>query len=177
MSASDAGLVPDDFNELLAQWGEKRAPVMLETWGRNDGPELREWLRLVRLDKPAEWCAATVYAAAHDVSKYLGIVNPCPRTAGALKLYTLSDPVTHVVVPRRGCLLILDHGKGKGHAGVITAVFPDGTLSWWSGNTNAEGSRTGDSLLIKTGDPEEVHHADLVGFVDLSKAPTRPLAA
>jgi hypothetical protein len=85
--------------------------------------------------------------------------------------------VTHVVTPKRGCLVILDHGGGKGHAGVVTAVHADGTLSWGSGNTNAAGSRVGDSLLIKTGDPEKVHRGSLVGFVDLARAPTRALVA
>lgn len=163
---------PDDFGERVASWMEAHVGFK-ETLGPNSGPEINEWLRLVGLAPGNEWCAATAHAAHYYVSRDLGIVNPCPRTAGALRMWQLADVACRVVTPKRGCILVLDHGHGKGHVGIVTAVNADGTLSWASGNTNASGSRTGDSLLVKSGDPELVHHGKLVGFLDMSRAVTR----
>lgn len=171
----EAVIAPLGFDELLARWMEAHQGK-LEIWGRNDGPDIREWLRRIGLAPGNEWCAATVYAGCYDVSRALKVVNPCPRTGGALKLWKLSDVVCRVVTPKRGDVGVLDHGKGKGHVIVCTApLVEDVGLTWASGNTNADGSRTGDSLLVKTGDPEKVHHGELVGWLRFSLAPTRPL--
>lgn len=174
----EAVIVPPlGFNELLARWMEAHQGK-LEIWGRNDGPDIRTWLSLVHLAPGNEWCAATVHAGCHYVSLGLEIENPCPQTGGSLKMWRKSDPATHVITPRRGCIGVLDHGKGKGHVIVCTReLTEDVGLTWASGNTNAAGSRTGDSLLVKTGDPEEVHHGELVGWFDLSRLPPRPLVA
>lgn len=170
MSAADV-CDANDIGELMASWIVSKIGVR-ET-ARNSGPEIDEWLRLVRQQPGAPWCAATVYAAADSAARSLGVVNPCPRTSGALKLWTLSDPVTHVVTPRRGDILVLDHGHGRGHAGIVEFVTANGVLTWVSGNTNEAGSREGNAVVRKSGDPGDVHHAELVGFVRLSLAPTR----
>ncbi len=178
MTADASALVcdPADIGELMASWMEARVGFK-ETDGPNDGPEIREWLRRVGLSAPAEWCAATVYSAAFESARTLGVVCPAPRTAGALNIFRLADHVCRVDVPRRGDVLVLDHGKGRGHAGVITEGYVEGVgLRWASGNTNAAGSRTGDSLLIKSGDPAKVHHGDLAGYLRFSLAPTRLVA-
>lgn len=178
MTTTDATPVacdPNDLGERMASWMESHVG-MLETDGRNLGPLINEWNRRVGNPEGSEWCAATAYSAAFECSRDLGIVNPCPRTGGALRMWQLVDAVCRVVTPRRGDLGFLDHGHGKGHVIVVTREFVQGAgLCWASGNTNADGSRTGDSLLVKCGDPEEAHHGELVGFARLSLAPTRPV--
>lgn len=175
MSATDA--TPVDVSTLgdkVAFWMEVHQGFK-ETLGPNLGPEINEWNRLVGSPPGSEWCAATAYAAHFYTSRDLGVVNAFPRTAGALRVWALADPSCRVVTPQRGDVGILDHGHGKGH--VIICTRPEQPvigLSWASGNTNAAGSRTGDSLLAKTGDPEEVHHGELVGWLRFSLAVTRP---
>lgn len=171
---------PNDIRERMVSWMEAHKGFK-ETLGKNDGPELRVWRALLNIDYPIEWCANTVFAAAHYSALDLNVQNPCPKTASVLHLWSMAKPEQHMVVPARGRIFILDHGGGKGHAGIISKVNPDGSLEWYSGNTNAAGSRTGDSLLWKSGDLEKVHHGKVVGFVDLSVGlvipPPAPLVA
>lgn len=167
---------PADFGERVASWMEAHVGFK-ETLGPNSGPEINEWLRLVGLAPGNEWCAATAHAAHYYVSRDLGIVNPCPRTAGALRMWQLADVVCRVITPKRGDVGILDHGGGKGHVIVCTAPIVEGVgLTWASGNTNASGSRTGDSLIVKTGDPEKIHHGKMAGWLRFSLAPARAVA-
>lgn len=177
MTVTDAAPLPDlsDLGNRVAFWMEVRQGFK-ETEGKNMGPEINEWNRLVGQPPGAEWCAATAYAAHHYATRDLGIVNAFPRTAGALRVWALADVSCRVVTPQRGDVGVLDHGHGKGHVIVCTRPLTEGIgLSWASGNTNAAGSRTGNSLLVKTGDPEELHHAELVGWLRFALAVTRPL--
>lgn len=168
---------PNDLGERAASWMEAHQG-MLETDGRNLGPLINEWNRLAGAPPGSEWCTSTAFAAHFYSSRDLAIVNPFPKTAGALKVWTLADRACRVITPRRGDVGVLDHGKGKGHVIVCTRPLVDVIgLTWASGNTNAAGSRTGNSLLVKTGDPEEVHHGELVGWLRFSLAPTRRIVA
>lgn len=178
MSATDtAPIVPIDLGEKVAFWMETHQGFK-EVDGPNLGPEINEWNRLVGQPPGAEWCAATAHAAHFYSSQALGVVNAFPRTAGALRVWALADPSCRVLTPQRGDVGILDHGHGKGHVIVCTRpMAPVVGLTWASGNTNAAGSRTGDSLLAKTGDPEEIHHGELVGWLRFSLAITRPVVA
>ena len=88
--------------------------------------------------------------------------------------------MTHVVTPARGRLAVLDHGHGLGHISIIESVNADGSVVDVSGNTNAAGSRAGDTVARHTWHPDNAlaeRGARLVGFLDMNKAPTRPLVA
>ncbi len=163
---------PSDLNERMASWITSKIGTKETT--PNGGPEINEWLRLVGLPTGNEWCAATVYAAGFYSSRELGIVCPVPRTAGALKLWSLADPACHVLTPARGRVGVIDHGGGKGHAVICTLVDPNGLAFFASGNTNAEGSRVGNCVAQHSGDPGVVHHGRFVGWCDFSRAVTRP---
>ena len=165
----------DDIGELAVSWAVSKLGVK-ET-APNSGPEIDDWLRRVGLPPGNQWCAAFVYSAFAEASRQLAVVNPCPRTASSQRMWTLSDAVCHVITPRRGDLYVVSHGGGKGHVGLVEDVFGPESLALVSGNTNAQGSRVGDCVGRHVGDPETVHHADLVGFVRLSLAPTRALLA
>lgn len=175
MTAAAPPVTPATLNEAMAAWME--AHVGTTETGHNSGPGIDDWLRLVGLEAGNEWCAATVFAAGHYSAQELGLVNPVPRTAGALKLWTLSEPLTHVGAPARGRVFVVDHGGGKGHAGVCLSVSPDGVPTSASGNTNAAGSRLGNTLAVHVGDPTVVHHG--VGptrWIDFGLAVQPPIA-
>jgi hypothetical protein len=177
MTATGVNFTPSDsLNEAIASWIESKVGVV-ET-SHNSGPEIDDWLRLVGLPPNNEWCAATVHAAGYFGSRQVGLINPVPRTAGALKIHSLADAVCRVDGPARGRVFVVDHGGGKGHTGICTSVATDGAPLCGSGNTNAEGSRLGDRVAFHVGDPTVVHHG--VGptmWLDFGLAPQPTLVA
>ena len=147
---------PSSLGERMASWIESKVGVH-ET-GHNSGPEIDEWLRLVNLPPGNEWCAATVHAAGHFAALELGLVNPVPKTGGAQRIYLLTEPICRVDGPARGRVGVVPHEGGKGHAVICVSVDEAGVPTCISGNTNAEGSRTGNCVARHTGDPTAVHH-------------------
>ena len=103
-----------------------------EQGGQNRGPEVDEYVRSVGLDPAGgySWCAAWVFWVFKQAAAQLGLVNPCPRTAGAVKLWTLTEPICRDLVPAPGAIYVLDHEGGKGHAGIIESIGEDGTITW-----------------------------------------------
>jgi hypothetical protein len=142
---------------------------MKET-SRNSGPEVDEWLAGVGLGPGYSWCAAWVYAM-HDVAaRACGVANPCPRTAGALRLWALADPACRETLAAPGDVFVLDHGHGLGHVGIVELVTPDGeTVVTIEGNTNAAGSREGDQVAKHTWRPSDSHRGALVGYLSFEK--------
>ena len=71
--------------------------------------------------------------------------------------------------PKVGDLVIWKHGHGpSGHAGIVIGVGPDKAFSTVEGNTNAAGSREGDTVAIKArkiGMPFQVKGLNLIGFI------------
>jgi hypothetical protein len=92
-----------------------------------------------------------------------------------LRQYGMAEPICRVDGPARGRAFYVDHGGGKGHAGVCVSVDDAGVPTCLSGNTNAAGSRLGNTLGRHTGDPTVVHRG--IGptkWVDYSLAAQQP---
>jgi hypothetical protein len=119
----------------------------LEVDGPNDGPEIREWLLRRGIDRPASWCGASACAWIEDAAAALRITLRLRRSAGALRLLEL-NPDLIIPIAEPGCLLIEDHGKGKGHVRIVTDVsLLPVSLDAISGNTSADGhSSNGDRV-------------------------------
>ncbi len=98
-----------------------------EQGGNNAGPEVNQYLASVGLDPGYAWCSAFVYWCFKQAAAQLGLVNPCPKTAGAVKLWTLTEPICRVTAPLPGAIYVLHHEGGKGHAGIIERVS-DGAI-------------------------------------------------
>jgi hypothetical protein len=124
--------------------------VSLETLGPNDGPEIRQWLLRRGLHQPAPWCAAFACAMVQDAAHALGIVPELHYSAGALRLLALNDSLA-IQQPEPGCLVVWDHGGGKGHVGIVTTVAAVAgevaAIRAIAGNTNLEGSREGNAVV------------------------------
>jgi hypothetical protein len=164
----------------LAVAMEELAAGVREVGGNNRGPRVEEYQRAAGGQPGEAWCAAFLVWCFREAARRLGVVTPFPRTRSALRVWTLADPVCHVVTPARGRVAVLDHGKGLGHVSIIEAVHDDGSISDVSGNTNSVGSRAGDSVARHAWHPDNAQTergARLVGFVDFGKALTRPLVA
>lgn len=135
---------------------------------RHTGPEINAWLANVGRRPGEPWCAAWVYTMFEQAADSLGIMNPCPRTASALHLWSLATPTQHAHAPAPGRVFIMDHGHGLGHCGIVVDVNDDGTVTTIEGDTDASGSRTGDAVGRHTWDPTDGSRGVLVGFLDLS---------
>jgi hypothetical protein len=151
-----------------------------EEGGNNRGARVEEYLRSVGLAAGFSWCAAFTFWCFRQAAAQLKLVNPCPRTGGCLRMWSLTDAVTKAGsgVPARGKIYVLDHGKGLGHVGIVELVNADGTISEVSGNTNKDGSRSGDSVWRHVGkDPAAIHGGHLLGYLDMDLAVQYPMAA
>jgi len=107
-----------------------------EVGGNNCGPEVEEFLASVGLGPGNAWCAAFLYFCFRQAARQLGIVNPCPRTAKAVRMFALAEAPWRDSNPSVGSIYVLDHGtpgdvltewkNGRytddGHAGIIACV-------------------------------------------------------
>ena len=178
-----------------------------EQGGNNTGPEVDVYLASVNLSPGNSWCAAFFFYCFKQAALRLGLVNPCPRTGGVLKLWTMAEPICRATNPAPGYGYILDHGHGLGHAGIVACVndtdapidyaipdtvatllglpagttsvsVPPGSIAEISGNTNAAGSREGNMVAIHVGtSPEAVHGGVLRGYLNFDLAAQAPSAS
>lgn len=134
--------------------------------------------RSVGLDPTGDysWCEAFVYWCLEQASRDLGVANPCVKTAGVLDHWErapASDRVTAEAATndptliRPGAVFIINHGNGKGHAGLVRRVV-SGTIDTIEGNTNEAGSRDGDGVYPKTRLVDSIN----VGFIDYGRTST-----
>ncbi len=116
---------------------------------RNSGPEVDAFLAAVGLDPGHAWCAAFVYSCFRWAAASLRIDNPCPRTAGALRLWEKTPSIWKFDEPMAGDVFVIDHGHGLGHVGFVEVVNGE-VLGTVEGNTNGGGSREGDGVYRRT---------------------------
>lgn len=116
------------------------------------------------------WCYAFQYHCFFTAALQLQISCPLPKTGGCLNAWSMAvdrAKRSSVALPQPGWIFILDHGFGKGHAGLIYASDPDGVfIHTVEGNTNIQGSREGDGVYERTRRVSEL--TGLVGFLDYS---------
>ena len=139
-----------------------------EEGGKNRGHQIDGWNRDVGVPLGSPWCAAWVYGMHREAATILGVPNPCPKTAGALKLWHLAPEACRRPIPAPGDVFVLDTGDpgGYGHVGIVELVTPDGgTVVSIEGNTNAAGSREGDRVAKHTWKPRTGQRGRLVGFL------------
>ena len=156
-------------------------------YGRFRSPDIDGWCQAVGLiassaDVGAQgwpWCAAFVRACFEDACGELEdaqpagsapIVNPCPRTASALHLFNQAPTGSERSIPAPGDVFVLVHHDGiHGHTGIVESCTPDGqTITTVEGDTDAEGSSTGDAVGRHTRwSPADGSRGKLVGYLDI----------
>lgn len=148
--------------------------------GKFQSPEVADRLAAVGIDRPAPWCAAEVFhcfdAAARAIAEAAAPTGgtftwstTCPRTASALHLWSLAPLKCRTQLPAPGDVFVVVHADGiHGHCGIVEAVTPDGqTITSVEGDTNAEGSSTGDAMgrhVMWT--PRNGKRGRLVGYLE-----------
>lgn len=135
---------------------------------RNSGPMVDEYLKAVGLEPGRPWCAAFVAWCFVNAARELNVANPCPVTAGALRLFDISPVMVRMGAfntnPQPGDVFVIDHGHGLGHVGFVrdTDVLDDGeTLYTTEGNTDPNGSREGDGVYQRTRARSEINYGFL----------------
>ena len=129
--------------------------------GKNDGPEVREWLKRVNRAPGNAWCAAFAWCMLDDACKALKIKNTFPPIAGAWLMLNQAKKVNAWTdSPGKGFVFGIDHGLNAagariGHVGIVTDVFED-HITTLEGNTNAKGSREGDGVYEKERNLDEI---------------------
>ncbi len=122
--------------------------------GSNRGPEVDRYLASVGLDASKgayAWCAAFVSHCVREAGKALNYTLRFKRSARALGLVQ-NNPDLILPAPIPGCIGVIDHGGGLGHTFFIYALdlTNPGTLFTLEGNSDAAGSRTGGSVVLRT---------------------------
>lgn len=143
------------------------------------GTRVDEYQRAVGLPVPPNptvpgffWCAAAVYWTLARASEALSIPNPCPKTAGALRLWQFAPHACQTASAHAGCVFVLDRGGGRGHVGFVQSVANGGVLTTIEPDTaNHELSATGDAWGRHDWDPAEGKRGALVGYLDFGAAP------
>ena len=119
---------------------------------RNRGPEVDEYVRAVHLAPEGQhaWCAAFVAWCCQSAAARLGVTNPLPLCAGALRLWQTAPAQFRRTVPEPGAIFVTAHGRGLGHVGFVVAWDGGPTCQTIEGNTNGGGSREGDGVYRRT---------------------------
>jgi hypothetical protein len=121
---------------------------------KNDGPEIREWLRRVGVIRPAPYCAAWAWCILDDACKALEKVNLIDPTASSHQLLRNAKAIgLWSASPVAGAIGGIDHGTANGvrigHIVIVVEEHEDGHLLTLEANTNAAGSREGDRVMLK----------------------------
>lgn len=132
---STSAVLMQTVNTARAELG-----VMEQPPGSNRGPRVDQYLQSVGIgpnDGTADqrfWCMAFAYFCANEAAKRLGVPNRLAKTAGVLDQWNrcLNRPDVRCIAqdqakadPQRvrpGQLLIIDHGHGLGHTGIVVAI-------------------------------------------------------
>lgn len=141
--------------------------------GSNWGPEIEGWLAEVDIHGPASWCSAWLYSMFEQGCIDVGLPNPYPRTALALNVWALADPVYRALTPVAGAVAVFRHigedGKpdGHGHVELVDEIIDAATYRFIGGNTSGEGERQGNAVAtgIRQWTKRRWGRLELVGFL------------
>lgn len=129
-----------------------------EEGGPNRGARVMEYLK--NTDPPintaAPWCAAFVQFCADTAAAALAIPNPLNEVK--LEAYVQSyyqwaknrGSIASELIAQPGDLVLYNFGAERwDHIGILLDAPSDGAFRAIEGNTNEEGSREGDGVLIR----------------------------
>jgi len=172
------------LDDVVVATAQRTIGVRERPIGSNSGPEVNGYLFSVGLEPGESWCAAWLYSMFLAASRQLGIANPCPRTGGCLRMWSLADDAFKIAANaveaapsllHAGMVAVEDHGKGLGHVALVTGPADPNISDLYpciSGNTNAAGGRSGDGVYS-----QHRRISAAMGFLDFSKLPQPPSVA
>lgn len=154
-------LIRECVSLAISQIGVEESPR-----GSNRGPEVDEYLRSVWLDPELDsypWCAAFVSWVIQNAAQDLSVALQFRWSASAMGLVS-RNPQLVLASPVAGCVGVINHGHGKGHAFLIIATNDLGFVQTIEGNSNNDGSREGYAVVTNNR-----HISDITGgFVGIA---------
>lgn len=171
---------PVDFLATVAKLALATVGTEEQPRGSNDGPEVQGWLYRCGITKPSPWCAAWASTMHANAAEACEMLNPCPMTAKALRLWSRSPAkaqrlkaacLANPKLVKRGMLFVEDHGGDTGHCGIVLGVDADGmTVRSVEANTVPAGtrSRTGYGVFVQS---FRLDDQRLLGFLDFGGRP------
>jgi len=150
----------------------------VKPWARFRGPEVDGFQRAVGLPLPPSvseqgfpWCAAVQYAN-HVASVDPGEFSYCPRTASAVHMAVNAPAWGRLDGPRPGAVGVLRHrDMVHGHVVQCESVGERGDVTTVEGDTNADGSSTGDHAGRHTWNPAAGTRGEVMGWWDFGLPP------
>lgn len=138
--------------------------------GQNRGKRIEEYQRTVGIGPGNPYCIAAVCTWMKEAAQELGVPRKYTiSSASALRFLEHNqksgmsfsvDKLTPDMIP---CVFVIDHGGGKGHAGLVVGESAEpGTYVTIEANTNQAGSREGDGVYSKTR-----HVSEFAGLVSI----------
>lgn len=136
--------------------------------GSNGGPEVNQYLAAVGLNPGYAWCSAFACWCIQGAAKAAGVTPAFRYTGGALNLWNRNADrrispaaLTPDDLP---VVVVWDHGGGLGHVGFCVGLDQAaGKLQTIEGNSDANGSRTGGSVVAHT--DRTLSDPKLLGFL------------
>jgi Putative peptidoglycan binding domain/CHAP domain len=160
------GIADVALQVITSQIGQNEIPH-----GSNSGPMVNQYLKSVGLNPGYAWCQALVYWSYNQAATKLSVPNPVLRTAGVMdcwartaaeKKISAADAIANPSLIKPGYQMILDHGKGMGHTGLVESMNGI-TMATIEGNSNNNGSRDGEMVVRQTG--RTLKDKQLKGFI------------
>lgn len=149
----------------ISQMGQKELPI-----GSNKGPMIDKYLAAVNLNPGYAWCQAFVYWCYQQAAQQLSQNNPVVKTAGVLDCWNRTavqfkipqaEAIKHPKLILPGYQIMFNHGKGKGHTGVVERVEGQ-IVHTIEGNSNSDGSREGYAVVRQK---RRIDNKLLAGFI------------
>jgi hypothetical protein len=130
--------------------------------GSNKGPQIDLVLKAVGLGSGYPWCAAYVYWCFQQACRQMGRVNPCPKSAGVLNLWSLAgykesglkritaaQAMANPRLIKPGMQFLMKFSPTAGHTGLVESVQGNKLITL-EGNSNVAGSRDGVAVTRQT---------------------------
>jgi hypothetical protein len=131
--------------------------------GRNSGKRIKQYLATVGLKPGQPYCIAAVCTWIKEAAAAGGVKQELLFSPSCLRFLDYAVKTHHAFLPSEltpgmlPCVFIIDHGKGKGHAGLVIGIDEEGkALDTIEANTNPLGSREGDGVYARTRQLSEV---------------------
>lgn len=143
--------------------------------GRNRGPRVERYLHTVGLVGGDPWCAAFVVFCFDAAAQLLAMRLPLPRTGKVTRLWRKSNEAWRTQEPAVGAVYC--HAtdpadeNSTGHCGIVLRLDDgQGRIVGIEGNSNPQGSREGDGVVINYRPRAYVN----LGYIDIARRPPRP---
>lgn len=156
-----------DPNEVLVL--EAASWLGTKSVGINGGTAVERFQRAVNSHPTREnWCADFVIFCVQEVERKLGIKSTIARTELCTALYDRSPVSMRIAKPQIGCVVVWQHGTSIfGHAGIVEALNPNGTITTIEGNTGPGVGivREGDGVYRRVRDVHGTPAMHVIGFL------------